>query len=357
MKKTDTTLHRDILPPESAARLAEEFGVGEWLEWRRTPKGSSNVSFFVTTRSGDYVLRRSNDRKTVESIRFEVALLDYLRKRDYPAPELVPTRSGEGYVEEERLYLMTRLIPGEPYDAENPNHLLEVGRSLGRFHNLVQGFAGPVYRKEGPGLLSLGADGTKALFGIEPFARQFLTEAEVDRLWEGSAYVADQIGSVGRDLDELSARLDRRIIQGSFGRSALIFDGDSLTGVVDYDRATEEVRGVDLAYTFKAFCRVHDDSSEDFRIGLDLDRCRDLMHAYREVEPLPPDEIRALPLIFRGQRLMKVCNKCQNFLRKNAIQPQEQKDVKKVATIIEREAVRLRWLEDRRESLVSVLLS
>ena len=113
---------------------------------------------------------------------------------------------------------------------------------------------------------------------------------------------------------------------------------------------------MDLAYTIKAFCRIHDQHSEDYRVGLDYKRCRDLVLAYQEVEPLAREEIRALPLIFREQRLVKVLNKCNNFLMKDAIVPQQAKDMRKLATMAEREAIRLRWLEAHNEDLRAALL-
>ena len=125
---------------------------------------------------------------------------------------------------------------------------------------------------------------------------------------------------------------------------------------MDYDRATHGLCGMDLAYTVKAFCRIHDQHREEYRVGFDYSRYRALILAYREVEPLAREEIQALPMIFREQRLVKVLNKCNNLLTKDAIVPQEAKDVRKLATMAAREAIRLRWLEAHGEDLRAALL-
>ena len=57
-----------------------------------------------------------------------------------------------------------------------------------------------------------------------------------------------------------------------------------------------------------------------------------------------------------GQRLVKVLNKCNNFLMKDAIVPQQAKDMRKLATMAEREAIRLRWLEAHNEDLRAAFL-
>ena len=66
-------------------------------------------------------------------------------------------------------------------------------------------------------------------------------------------------------MADIYPSLNKLIIHGSFGRSALIYDRERLIGIVDYDRATHEIRAMDLAYTIKAFCRIHDQYSEDYR--------------------------------------------------------------------------------------------
>ncbi|HKZ50958.1 MAG TPA: phosphotransferase [Dehalococcoidia bacterium] len=348
-------MQRDDLPVEVVSALRRSYSVGDWLSWERTPKGSSNVSFFVTTSSGRYVLRRSNPRKSAAAISFEVRLVDYLRKRGYPAPEVIKTRSGEGYAEHDgTLYVMTSFIPGSSYDPESPGHLLAAGRGLGLYHRLANDFSGPYVYRTMPDFTVIQPS-IRHLAEIERLAGRSLNDKERRCLEDAFTCIRSQLIRVHRGMTESYRSLSKLVIQGSYGRSALIFDGDALVGVVDYDRATFEIRAIDLAYTVKAFCRIHDQQSGEYRVGLDYERCRELMTAYQEVEALPKRELQALPLIFRGQRLLKVLNKCENFLRKNAIVPQETKDVRKLATMAEREAVRVRWLEEHSGDLVAVL--
>src|SRR5215208_7605381 len=117
-----------VLPDEAVDMLHRAYDIGDWLSWERILEGRSNHSFFVTASTGNYVLRRSNTRKNAEAVRFEVRIIDHLRERGYPAPQIIPTRWGERYVEHDGLfYLMTAFITGSPYDPENPEHLLAAG--------------------------------------------------------------------------------------------------------------------------------------------------------------------------------------------------------------------------------------
>jgi Ser/Thr protein kinase RdoA (MazF antagonist) len=345
-----------VLPDEVRGTLLGAYDLGDWLVWQRTPKGSSNVSFFVTTSSGKYVLRCSNSRKSEASLRFEVRLIEYLRRRGYPAPEIIPSREGEAYAQNGgSFYLMTAFIPGGRYDPSNREHLLAAGRGLGRYHRLVRDLPGPYYCRPFP-LPHLGPHGLGVLAEVDRLAQRFLSAEERNRLGESLANLRDQFPRVQREVAELYPRLSQLVIQGSFGRSALLFDGAMLTGVVDYDRAALEIRGLDLVYAIKAFCRSADEHRDEYWIGLDYGRCRAFLAAYREEESLPREETHALPLIFRGQRLVKVLHKCGNLLAKNAVVPQQLKDVRKLALMAEREASRLRWLEAHSNDLLAAFL-
>lgn len=354
---------KDELAGDVLAALRSAYDLGEWLEWNRTPNGRSNASFFVTTMKGEYVLRVSHSRKTEAGLsktetglRFEIRLIEYLRAHGYPAPRVVSTRAGEPYHAGEALYLVTERIPGRGYDPANPAHLREAGRAFARYHQLVGGFPDRFRADTRPILPTLEKNGPAALATFAGIADPYLGPADRRRLTRASSYLWSQFIRVPEALTGVLSALPQLVIQGSFGPTALVFDGeDRVAGVVDYDRSTYDLRAFDLAYTVKAFARTQDPTSPHFPVGFDFARCADFMAAYGEVAYLPAQELAALPLIFRTQRLVKVLSKTGNFLRKHDTVRQEEKDVLKVVEMLEREADRMRWLEEQEVPLLSAL--
>lgn len=347
--------HKDELAEEVLATLRSGYDLGQWLAWHRTPEGTANVSFFVSTMKGEYVLRVSNGRKTEASMRFELRLIEYLRAHGYPAPRVVPTRAGEPCHPGPPFYLVTERIPGRPYDPASPVHLREAGRALARYHRLVRGFPERFRAEARPVPPTLEKNGPVALATFAGIAEPQLGGNDRRRLTQASSYLWSQFIRVPEALAGVPPVLPQLVIQGSFGRSALIYDEESrVVGVVDYDRSTYDLRALDLAYAVKAFARASDSVSHRW-VGLDFARCADFMAAYGEVEYLPAQELAALPLIFRAQRLFKVLTKTENFLRKHEAVRQAEKDVLKVVDMAEREADRVRWLEEQEDPLVSAL--
>ena len=336
--------------------LRRVYDIGEWFTWDRTPTGYTNHSFFIATSTGKYVLRRSNMdwkiRKGADAMRFEVRLIDHLRERGYPAPQIIPTREGDRhFTHQGAFYLMTAFIAGDPYEEGNTAHLLAAGEALGRYHRLVRTLSGP----SAASAPILEPRAISALDKAEHLVAPFLSAGERRHLRNQISYLRSQFASIPRALAEGYPELNKQVIHGSFSETCLIFAGDALAGVLDYDRARYEAVATDLAIAIRSFCH-HSRRDERFWIDLDYTRCRDLLAAYQEVNPLPEEELRALPLILRQHLAIKALKRCDNFLWRNSVAPQEEARARKLAKRLEAGAARLQWLEEHSWELVAAFL-
>lgn len=335
----------------AADEVTRAWDLGRWEDWHRTPKGSTNTSYFVTTDRGRFVVRISNDRKTDEGARQEVALLDHLRSRGYPAPRVVPSRAGAGFERiRGRVCLVTERLPGAFPDLGDPGHLAESARALARFHQEGRHLPEPTrpiprsevgLLEEGPALLARAGSMIDELGGSKDRGR-------FERL---RSVFEPAFGRVGSAVAGSNGALPVMVTHGSLGVSAVLFEGARLTGVLDYERAAREVRALDLAYTLRALTRRPKEEPGAF----DLPRVRTFMTAYRDVEELAPGEAERLPDVMAAQRLLKVAGKSSNFVTKHASSPQQPKDALKLTDTLVEEIPRLGWLEEHREALLGAL--
>jgi len=355
-KSAERAKQQVVLTGADVDLLRRVYDIGEWFTWDRTPTGYTNHSFFIAASTGKYVLRRSNMdwkiRKGADAMRFEVRLIDHLRERAYPAPQIIPTREGDRhFTHQGAFYLMTAFIAGDPYEEGNTAHLLAAGEALGRYHRLVRTLSGPSYASAP--ILEPRAIG--ALDRAEHLVASFLSAEERRHLRNQTSYLRSQFASIPRALAEGYPALNKQVIHGSFSETCLIFAGDALAGVLDYDRARYESVATDLAIAIRSFCH-HSGRDERYWIDLDYTRCRDLLAAYQEVNPLPEEELRALPLFLRQHLAIKALKRCDNFLWRNSVAPQEEVRARKLAKRLEAGAARLRWLEEHSRELVAAFV-
>jgi homoserine kinase type II len=368
---------RDQLSGSLLRSLQSAYDLGEWLEWWHIRRSASNDSFFLTTTRGDFVLRRSQECKTEAGMEFEVKLLEHLRLRGYPAPRVISTRRGKPYVhigghprapvyfgghprapgDLGSYFLLREWIPGRSYNPGNPAHLREAGRALARYHRAVGDFSAR-FRPEGrPVPAALEWNGPSVLSAFARIANAFLDAEGKQRLTRACSYLWSQFIRVPEALSGVQATLPQLVIQASFGPSALVYDGDAVAGVVDYDRAGYDIRALDLAYAVEAFAGIESETATPSGVGFDLELCARMMAAYAEFEPLHPNELEALPLVFRAQRLVTVMSTTSTFLRRHEASGSGVRSVVRIVDVAGTVAEQLRWLEEQEPALRHALSS
>jgi len=336
-------------PPYDADAVMHEmerhYGLGLWMSWEPTEKGSSNDSFFIWTEAGSFVVRRSSRLKTIGAAHFECALIDHLLSAGYPAPPVVRTRDGGIRVEiDGRIHMVMRRLYGGPYERADPAHQDGVAHGLGRYHRIVAYLPTDLDARQSSGLTGLAERGHDSFARAVGVVRPLLDSERQVQITNDAAYLESEAESVTRQLDGHLSDLTYLITHASYDGSALLLTDNELTAVVAYDRAVHDLLDFDLAYALKSFCRGEVTSRRGARI--DPGRCQTFIRAYRTEAPLSDADIWALPLIMRAQRLVVVVNRCRNLLTRHAVAPRQTKDAVDIAELVTGEATRLRRLTE-----------
>jgi Ser/Thr protein kinase RdoA (MazF antagonist) len=287
------------------------------------------------------VLRRSSRIKTGAAARFEAALIQHLVSCGYPAPSVVHSRVGDASVEVDGLiHMVTRLLPGAPFDEGDSAHLAAAGRGLGRYHALVRDLPTDLSPRESSSVVGLGRRCEARLTQVRTVVEPLLTDRDAFR--RDLDYLTHELRSLDATFKAIASQLTYLIVHGSYSRTALLFTGHELTGVVDYDRAAHDFLVLDLAYALKSIGRPQLRYSDGRWI--DVERAAGFLRSYRTELPLAQADTAGLLVALRTQRLATVDKKCDNFLAKHALVPRRTDDAAGFAGLIAREVGRLRWI-------------
>jgi homoserine kinase type II len=308
--------------PLPVAALEDLWPLGGWVTLDRVP-GGKNEHYRLHTRDGDFYLRRSHRTKARTDLVAQLELMRMLRPRGLPVPVAQPTVVGENHaVVDERFWTVTRAIEGHRYDDASPAHLRQLGRTLARYHDLTEDLDGG--RGE-PGLIAelrarTAAPGTPRAMAVR------------------GRRVADSLAHLTPDLP-------RAVVHGGARRGSLVFQGDRVVGVLDFDSAHADVRVLDLAVAAHDVGKVYTEAgSADHKVRMDLVRVGTLLEAYTETRPLTPAEAAALPLLMEAKRLKRALGRVH---RDRAGEPLSANDHAKIAL----EAQRIAWLDVNRDEL------
>ncbi|MGH8999819.1 MAG: phosphotransferase [Acidimicrobiia bacterium] len=309
--------------------------LGRWLSWARTANGWTNATYLVHAERGEFALRCSHPGKTEAALAYETAVLDHLAAAGFPSPRVVPTVDGEPFGRiDGALYLVTERLPGVHYDPANPAHLPGAGRALGALHRALEGFCRPAPPDDRPGLDDLA--------GAGPVLERMGRMAEVLPDRDGQSRLRAACASLGPHFSRVAAGLgaaglEGGVVHGSFGRSALLYEGDDYSGVLDFDRAGAGPPALDLAFAARIAKTDHH--------SLDLDGLAALFAAYRSERALPVTGGAAMVLVLEAQRLVRVLAKARSLGAAGPDSVPPARKVEKLRKVAELELGWVEWLE------------
>lgn len=282
-----------MLTQYDVERALQNYDLGTVRSAHPASHGVVNETAFAETSKGRYVVRRNQRKIGRASIVLRHRLMAWLRARGFPAPRLITTRSGESSIElDGRIFEVFNFIDGDEFNAERPAHISGTGSILARYHSAVEDFPhSPAY--QGPRYT------TQSLPGL---IERIMERDVMGDLVEPLNWYDRRASDLRRALPEaVYESLPYVLIHGDVHRDNLIFRGDVVAALIDFDQVTMDARLVDLA-----------DAMVDFAVGpaphdwypwgvyagpLDATRVRNLLEGYNEALPLTDGERAALPVL------------------------------------------------------------
>jgi homoserine kinase type II len=276
-----------LLEKRQLAQLAEEYGLGKVAGTNGVVAGSVNTHYRIDTSKGRYLVRIDEVKSEIE-VKRELDLLLYLRKHGFPCPQLAVDRKGRQYREiGGKCVSLYKFVDGHHREARRLTlgQIENAGRVLGDLHVIGKG-----YKK-----------GIENRFSFERVAEVY--QDVHDRL-------PSYFKKITRTLDEevgylehyLESKLPKGIIHGDLFLDNLMFRGDKVVAVFDFEAASRGKYIFDLATAVNALCY----DGERY----DLKRFEALITGYESLRTLSlaewdafPNELRFSALRFTVTRL------------------------------------------------------
>lgn len=252
------------------------FDCGELLTYEGIEAGIENTNFFVDTSSGRYVLTLF-EKHCREELVFYLELMRHLTAAGILVASPVLASDGEVLrVLNDRPAALINRLPGKTEAQTTDVHCSAIGYELARIHLAAATFPG-----------EHASD-----YGHEwrmTTAKQVLAE-----LCAADAALLQQEITFQQAL--LTADLPTGIIHADLFHDNALFDGDKLSGVIDWYFACNDCWLYDLAVVVNDWCCQADGS-------LDNHKLQAFLRAYHQVRPLTQREFECWPGMLRAAAL------------------------------------------------------
>ena len=267
--------------PAAAQELLQQLHLGELQALRGIEGGIENTNYFVTTRSGEWVLTLF-ERLTFDQLPFYLHLMKHLAQHGIPVPD--PAADANGHILHrvcDKPAAVVNRLRGHSVLAPQPSHCAAVGALLARMH-----LAGRDYEREQPNLRGLAwwNETVPVVLPHLQLDQAALLRAELayqNHVAASSAFRALPRGPIHADLF----------------RDNVLFEDDTLTGFFDFYFAGVDSWLFDIAVCMNDWC-------VDLPTGAhDVARATALLNAYASVRPLCAAERQLLPAMARAGAL------------------------------------------------------
>ena len=262
--------------PEQLAAWLTQHNVGTLLDLRGISAGIENTNYFVDTTAGRYVLTLF-EKLTAAELPFYLNLMAHLADRGIPSARPVPDLDGNllGALNGKPAALVS-FLPGKDVDHPTEAHCASVGTMLARIH-----LAGLSYHAtmDNPRGLSWWRAVTPQIVGFLDASDAALLREEVD------FQTRQQFGD-----------LPRGAIHADLFRDNALFEGERISGVIDFYFACTDALAYDLAIGVNDWC-------VDAAGRVETARSTALLAGYQKIRPLRPPELESWATVLRAAAL------------------------------------------------------
>jgi homoserine kinase type II len=291
------------LGAEDIAGLIAAYDVGTLVSAKGIAEGVSNSNWLIDTTGADgagarYILTMYEFRIDLDDLPYFLSLLDHLAAHGCPVPRTIHDRGGALYRRiraadgAHKAVALIEYLPGVSVSAPTLGQARAVGTELARLHLAAATFPDSRANAMGLGEWRRLADacGDAGMATIDPWLARL---------------VADELPRLARDWP---TDLPCGVIHADLFPDNVLVLGDTITGMIDFYFACNDVIAYDLAITHLAWCWGVADGT--FRADLS----QALIAGYQELRPLSVAERAALPLLAQGAAMRFAMSRAYDWL-------------------------------------------
>ena len=267
---------------EALDGIWSSYGRGAIISFEKARMGVANHNWMITTSEGRFVLRCVNADTSERDLAVEFDFIGTLEEAGFPYKMPTPLTAGDGsrIIEHEgrRFWSYSYLQGSTITSPVTRSQAQQMGAMIARMHaitassDLKERIGNPVF----------------SIDHVIAHARELLDECADETRTD---YYARAL-PVFLDIVERTPypQLDTYPIHRDINPENVLFEGDTLTAVIDFDNVSvcDEPLVKDISNALLYSC-THDRRSFDF------ERCADLIRSYRTIRLLTEAEIEAVP--------------------------------------------------------------
>jgi homoserine kinase type II len=276
---------------EELRSFVAEYDIGTVVSCKGIAEGVENSNYLLQTDRGNYILTLYEKRVNPKDLPFFIGLMEHLAGLGLRCPTPLAGRDGVSLRTLcDRPAAIISFLQGLWPRRITAQHCAALGGAMADLH--LKGLSFPGTRPN-----SLGPHAWRPLF-----------EQEAHRADEVKPGLADFLR---HELDYLESHwpqdLPSGIIHADLFPDNVFYQGDEVSGLIDFYFACSDFLAYDIAICLNAWCFEADGS-------FNVTKAQLMLWNYQQVRPLSPAEFQALPTLARGAAIRFLLTRLYDWL-------------------------------------------
>lgn len=269
------------LSAETLDNFLKGFDVGSLRSVKGIAEGVENTNYLVDTDQARFILTLYEKRVRSSDLPFFLGLMDHLAQKGLPVPHPIADKLGLIiHTLSNKSACLIEFLSGVSIHEPTPAQCHALGSALGKMHQATRDFD-----QTRPNDLSVT--------GWRNLAEACKNNA--DQIEQGLVL------EIGRALQHIEARWPEGLavtaIHADLFPNNVLFQGNEVTGLIDFYFAATDIRAYDVAVCLNSWCFSHDGDQYY------PEQAAALLAGYHETHGLSPEEQHALPILCQGAAL------------------------------------------------------
>jgi len=256
--------------------ILNDYAIGSLSSFEGIAAGIENSNFFINTNLGKRYVLTVFERLDAEELPYFMQLMKHLANHGLPCPDVMVRHDGSLLFEVSgKQGCIVSCLAGKTLDQLNLEQLSSSGQAMAALH--IAGSDFPT-RRDNP----TGSD---------------WLDSYIDTVWDKTCQsYGNEAGALLRDELHLQQQaawdtLPAGVIHGDLFVDNILFNGNQVSGLIDFYYAHSAAFAMDIAIAINAQAILLNDTDEA--------RIQAFLDGYQSIRPLQENELSALPMLLR----------------------------------------------------------
>ncbi len=282
------------LSENSLNEFFSKYNLGKILNYEEIKEGIENTNYFIHTESGKFILTLYEKRVDEKDLPFFMSLMRNLFDKKFPSPEPIINKNGN-YISEilNKKAAVVSFLDGKAKKVLNPTNCYEVGVNTAKLHMITKNLAGKRENK-----LSINS------------WRKIYNNVKKDC----SKIHPDLPQVIEKNLNGIEKNWPKNIpggiIHADLFPDNIFFNGDKLSGIIDYYFSCNDFYAFEIAICLNALCF----EGKNENLSFNVTKSKKFIDGYSSIRKLTEEEKKSLKVLCQGAAMRFLLTRVFDYL-------------------------------------------